>query len=296
MVVSMKIGAEDASGYADAANFTFPINPKIVGIKMDTQRQVSRISYQQIHTLVDSGGLEPKMFVLNGYFAGANRDTDMNTFLNHIYSAGMKRFYIGNDRFYYVFGGGANPDYQGGRTNFRDYTAVFITPIPFAYRDTASTETWSISTATATTINSSNDSSLGEGAFKNSGSAPAHILQWTITNGAAGANITKVEIGDLAVSGSAVQGNKIEWNGTLTATQVLKIFLFKLVGTGTGGITILKQLYYTVNDVFSGARDFDGKEAPFITAGATDQSFSVKLTGNSVASTVKADWRYAYWI
>lgn len=294
MVTVMKIGEESASGYADGSNFSFPNNPKIFDTSMDTQRQIRELALQRIHIMVDQGGLKPRSFILSGFFHGASKITSMNTFLNHIYEQGMKRFYYTTDRFFFVFGGGAKPTFQESRTNFLDYTATLITPIPFAYDDTLATETWSISNATATTINSSNDSGASEGAFKNDGSAPGHILQWTITRGGAGANITKVEIGDNAVSSSAVQGNKITWNGTLAANEVLKIFLFKVVATS--GIRIFKKLFYTVDDVLSGSRDFDGEEPPFITAGATDQDFSVKLTGNNTATTVKADWRDSYWL
>lgn len=290
----MKIGAEDASGYADAGNFTFPNNPRILDIPMDTQRQIRELAHQRIHILTDQGGLKPRSFVLSGYFAGTSKITDMNTLLNHIYEQGMKRFYYTTNRFFWCFGGGAKPTFQEGRTNFLDYVVMLITPIPFSYDDTLATETWSISNATATTINSSNDSGASEGAFKNDGTAPAHILEWTITRGAAGTDITKVEIGDLAVSGGAVKGNVITWNGTLTANQVLKLFLFKVVATS--GLRIFKKLFYTVDGTLSGTRDFDGEEPPFITAAATDQSFSVKLTGNDTATTVKADWRDTYWL
>ena len=289
----MKIGAEDASDYSDANNFTFQVNPTIVDSGMVTQRQIKELPHQKIHMLIDQGGLKPRTFMLKGHLHGTDKITNLNTLANHIFETGMKRFYYANDRFFYCFGGDLKHTFQGGRTNFVDFVAALITPLPFAYDDTNAYESWTIANATATTINSSNDSGASEGAFKNDGSAPSHIQTWTITNVGA-ANITKVELGDAAVSGSAVQGNKITWEGTLAQNEVLKIYLFKVVSTE--GIRMFKKLYYTVDDAFSGDRDFDGDEPPHITAGEANQSFSVKLTGNNGSSTVRADWRDAYWV
>lgn len=295
MVTQMKIGEETATGYADASNFTFPNNPKLVDISMDTQRAIRELAHQRIHLMVDQGGLKPRTFVLSGFFFGTNKIADMNTFQNHIYEQGMKRFYYTNDRFFFCFGGGAKHTFQESRTNYLDYVATLITPLPFAYDDTLATETWSISDAVTTDMNSTNDDGVpgGEGAFKNDGVAPAHILEWTITRGATGGNISKVEISDA----TGLTGNKITWSSggsDLTANQVLKIFLFKVVAES--GIRIFKKLFYTVDGTRVGSRDFDGEEPPFITASTTDQTFSVKLTGNTTATKVKADWRDTFWL
>jgi hypothetical protein len=176
-----------------------------------------------------------------------------------------------------------------------------VTPIPFTYDDTAVYETWTVNSTNATrtggndawymNMSSANDNGASEGAFKNDGTAPAHILQWTITNNIA-TNITSVELGDSSMSGESVQGNKITWNGTLGNGQVLRLYMFKMVDH------TFKKLYYTVDNVLSGSRDFDGTEPPFIVAGATNQVFSVKITTTSASpsATVRADWRDTYWM
>jgi hypothetical protein len=294
-MATMKIGYDsNVTSYADADLFSFPNNPKILDSLMASQREIKELPFSKIHYLIDRGGLKAKSIILNGYFHGSSKDTDFETLSKMIYAldatnSGLLRFYMTDTKFIFCFGSSLKKTWTGGRINFTDYVANLITPLPFVYSDTGKYETWTITSTSAVTMNSSNDNGASAGAFDNDGTAPAHILLWTITNNTAN-TVTKVEIGDAAASGGAVQGNKITWNGSLASGQVLKIYMFKMVNY------IFKKLYYTVNDVLSGSRDFDGVEPPFIVAGSQNQDFSVKITGTSPNVTVRADWRDSYWM
>lgn len=286
----MQIGWDsELTAYNTGTFLEFPNNPRLLDMNLASQRTIKEIPYSRFHLLIDKGGLKPRGIILNGHFQGSTKNTNINKLNNYIFNrdssdSGLLRFYYTNTKFFYCFGQDMKQTMLGERTNFTDYVANLISPVPFIYSDTLQNNGANgvtISNAVATDFNTG---------MTNAGSAPSHILEWTITNGAGGADITKVEIGDEAISGSAVQGNKITWEGNLVAEKELKIYLFKVVDD------VFKKLYYTNDGVFNGDRDFDGKEPPYIPRETSSaKTFSVKLTANNVNSTVKAEWRAGYW-
>lgn len=298
-----KLGYDsEVSNYLDSDLFSFPVNPKTMRVTLRTQREIKEIPYSRFHLLTDRGGIKPRGFILSGFMNGSSKETNMQALAKKIFEldntgSGLLRLYIHSDRFYYAFGADLQHDFNAGRTNFIDYIATLFSPVPFAYSDTGRSAAWSLATASATTINSTNDNGTGDGMFLNSGNAPAHVLNWSVTNNSAN-NITSVQIGDNPASAGNVQGNKITWTGTLSPGSTLIIYLFKVV-EGT-----FKMLYYSVSGTVTGSRDLSSTsgtavtEPPNITAGATNQNFSVKVTNSSGTPNylLSAVWRDAYWL
>jgi hypothetical protein len=297
-MTKMQIGWDsELTAYNTGTFLEFPNNPRLLDMNLNSQRKINEIQYQKIHIIIDKGGLKPRELILNGHFQGSTKNTNINKLNNYIFNrdssdSGLLKFYYTNTKFFYCFGAGMKQTMLGERTNFTDYVANLISPLPFIYSDTKKTSIWEISDAVVTDLATGNKKA-GSDDFGNSGSAPCHILEWTIKNGVGGENIEKVEIGDEAGTGSPVlttiNGNKLTWEGTLAAEETLRIYLFKMVDD------IFKKLYYTRENNFDGDRDFDGKDPCFIRAEDTSPTFCVKLTGNNVTSEVTAEYRDAYW-
>jgi len=280
----VKIGSQDKS-YADA-EFSFGDNGQNNPISWDTeivsQKEIFEIPYSSTHSYIDTLGIRPKTLVFSGVMFGPNRLTAIRNLSKMVFSTGLKRWWHNSDYFTYCFGGRMKDTRNRTQTQFISYQGAFICPIPFVYEATNRYETWNIT---------SNDNGSNTGAFKNEGTAPAHVIKWTITNNSDGA-ITEVRICD----GSNGSGNKITWTGSLSnGGKKLVIYLFKVVD---GTPAMLKKLYYENNGVFDGTRNFDGKEPPYIEAGATNQTFSVYVNFSSSVGSgaiIRADWNYAHY-
>lgn len=286
-MTKMQIGWDsELTAYNTGTFLEFPNNPRLLDMNLASQRTIKEIPYSRFHLLIDKGGLKPRGIILNGHFQGADKNTNINKLNNYIFNrdsndSGLLRFYYTDTKFFYCFGQDMKQTMLGERTNFTDYVTNLISPVPFIYSDTENSS--SITIADANTHDITTASTSGSD-FENNGSAPSHILEYTITN-TTGATITKVEISDE----TGLAGNKITWEGSLLATKILKIYLFKVVDD------IFKKLYYTNDGTFDGDRDFDGKEPPFIPRETTNPTFSVKLTGNTGNTTVNLKWRDSYW-
>jgi len=131
-------------------------------------------------------------------------------------------------------------------------------------------------------------------AFTNSGNAPGPV-KLQVVNGGGGANITQVEFANASTFSGAKQ--KITWTGTLGAGETLIIYPFKLVrqsSTNRGTIKVLRKAWPEIDGVNSGQVQVEGYEVPWVDEEASDQDFRIKLTGNSVSSTVTASWFDSY--
>ena len=125
------------------------------------------------------------------------------------------------------------------------------------------------------------------GSFTNGGNAPA-MVQWSIEN-AAGASITKIEIGDTSDYDSSP--HKIEWNGTLASSSTLLIEIFNYVAQGTRGtFKEMRFAYPTVSGTKTGNLKLYGEAMPWVDSGDSDQAFSIKLTGNNNTANVTATY------
>ena len=286
-MATMKIGTT-AQAYASAA-FTFQVNPKTVNTPLQNNYQVFPIPFGRMHIFLGAGGVGVRKIVLTGETYGSSKVSNFNNLAAQIHDNSVKRLWISDTRFYNVLGSDIRRTDTGGRTNFIDYVASLDCVTPYALSSTADTYTWTTTGNAKTTLNDATSGSSG--AFENAGNAPAFIT-WTIEN-ASGSAITKIEIGD--TNDYATSPHKITWAGSLTAGNTLTIHVFKYASSGTRGT--FKEMrfdYATVSGTKTGNVTIDGEEPPWIDAGATDQAFSMKLTGNDAAATVTASWHYSY--
>jgi len=280
----MKIGTT-SQAYA-AAEFTFQVNPQVVNIPYENNYQITPIPFGRMHVFVGSGGVASRRIVLNGFVHGSSKVSNFNDLAEQVRENEVKRFWISDTRFYNVLGSSIRKTDQGGRANFIDYVVALDCVNPYALSSTAKTYTWTTTGDSKTTLNDSTASSTGK--FENAGNAPAFI-DWTIEN-AAGSNITKIEIGDTSDYDSSP--HKLTWEGTLGSGSTLTIHSFYYASSGTRGtFKEMRYDYATVSGTKTGNVSISGEDAPWVDAGATDQDFSIKLTGNDNTANVTATWR-----
>jgi len=295
----MKIGSENQT-YSNATfDFTAnnQVNPTVVDTSLKVQRTIIEIFNQTVQGISDFGAVKPRVTVLNGRMTGTNRQTAMRNLAKQIYTTGTKRFYLDSDTFFFCYGADLKYSLTSRQALIIPYRFALISPVPFIYKPNSGDsgnpfdKTWTIGDANEHTIDNSNPTTWGQPSgdtFQNQGNAPSHIWKWTITNGSGGADITQIEIGDSStLSGS---DNKITISGiTLSATKVCNIYLFKIVDN------YLKKVYWTVDGTNTGSRNLDGTDAPQIAGDDSTPQFSIKLTGNTANTTVKAEWFDSYW-
>jgi hypothetical protein len=257
-----------------------------------------------IHWYIDTMGTYPAVIPLVGMFSGTNRLTALRALAKEVYTTGVKQLWWNSDYFTFVTGKHVFDNYLSTKTQFIDYVAVLKSITPFRNAATQVDEQWTIPDADAYTLKAAagsgiiGDDGVGVGAFKNDGNAPAYIYKFVITCGTGGTTITQVEIGNYPrIDSSTVDGSEIVvWTGSLAADEVLTIYAFKQTSDGKAHYVVEKGFPASgASATRKGSAYVKGFDFPWIDAGATDQGFSVKLTGNDVNSTVRAYWHYAYW-
>lgn len=298
-MTTMKLGEYDA-GYSAGGNFSFPNNPFDVLTSMSTRKKAVVLPYKSIHPFLDFGTAGPAKITLRGTMYGASRDTNFRNFTKKFWSKNLKRFWISDSRFAYCYGEKLNgPSMTGRKNNFNDYTAVLFCPIPFWYDSTAQTYEVTGVGSGATTLNDNTANSTD--AFENSGTAPAHIYHVEVecTNG----TITGIDVGDKAKDGTSADGdNIISWtDGTGISAgspnDKMHFYLFYHVGQK------VQKWYYFKNSADSssyGTRDLGGdnlEDGPRVSSGATNQDFSVKITGTGTpTASLTFTWYEADWV
>lgn len=284
MMATMKIG-ETSQNYA-SADFSFPVNPRVVNVPFTKNYENYAIPFSQFHTIVSGDGVATRRIILTGELFGSSKKTDFDNLSAEILDNNVKRFWVSDSVFYEVVGADIRHTLQGGRTNFIDYVVALDCVTPYAL-DTSNSRQYTVALTTAnkTTLNDSTSGSSG--AFTNSGTAPA-LVKWTIEN-ATGSAITKIEIGDSSDYDSSA--HKVEWSGSLASgsTLILNVWSFPTEST-RGTIKQLRFVYPTVSGTKSGNARMIGNGMPWIDAGTTNQDFSIKLTGNSDTANITADW------
>jgi hypothetical protein len=272
----MQITSEDKS-YDDAGKFEFPFNPQVITFPLTMDRNVIEIPYGLHHVIVTGGGVKTRELVLNGTFPGSNKLTNYNGLSKWVISKDLCRFWLNSASFYYVIGSGIRQSLSNEKVNFIDYVATFLTASPFVY-STARTNT-----KTGITHNAASE--VVTSALTNTGNAPS-VAKITIT---AGANVTKVEVGDGVTL--ATSKHILEWNGTLTSANPLIIYPFKLYNaSGVGDIKSIRFGHPEINSVLAGNVKITGGSVPLVDAGTSTQVFCVKITGSAGSSFMKLDW------
>jgi len=195
--MTMKI--ENYEGSADT--FTFQYNPQVfddtVDKFVDQQDYIYGFSYFGLTAPIKS----KRIINITGHFSGATKDTNYRALAKHMADNKLKKLYFSTDKFYIVVPRTVKKTQSGGRTNFVDYVAGFISPFGILFSDTQK-------------------SGLYDSAEENEGNifTPIEKITGSVTNGVA------VEISD-------DDGNGLAF--TPTATGTLTIYLVKMDDIGS---------------------------------------------------------------
>ncbi len=136
----MVIKISNYEGTADT--FNFPNNPNTFDDEIQSNHTVTNIDYQRHHIFVSGGGIAPKSIVMNGTFFGTNKNDNYKDLSKHFSETyKLKKLYWESDKFYLGIGQNIKKTHTGGRTNFVDYVANFVTLIGVLFSDTQKTYT-----------------------------------------------------------------------------------------------------------------------------------------------------------
>ena len=284
-MAQMKMGTT-AQTYANA-EYTFQVNPKNYNIPFSSNHMTTEMPFGKMHLIIGGGGVATRKIVLTGETYGTDRLTYYNNLAKQINKNEILRFWVSDTRFYVVKGKDISQTLQGGRTTFIDYVAGLECVLPYAQDNPKKQYACAISNANKTPLSDA----FGSGKFENAGNAESFI-KWTITSFTSSA-ITKVEIGD--TSDFDTSPHKLVWNGSLAGGHVLvlPVYSFNVYGT-RGTIKELRLSKGEIDGTESGNSYVEGDNAPWVDAGATDQSFSIKLTGCDAYTEVNAEWYPSY--
>lgn len=126
---------ETYKGSISADTFTFPNAPRVFDVDMnkfvDRRAFAYAFTYFGLTDPLKSG----QGFVLNGQFNGSNKNTDFRSLHRQFNSQEVKKLYFSSDKFAIGFGTGLKRTHTGGRTNFIDYVANFVSPFGVLFGD-----------------------------------------------------------------------------------------------------------------------------------------------------------------
>ena len=125
------------SNYEDTANtFTFPHNPQVYDVQtnnfVDTRLFAYAFSYFGVTDPIKSN----QTGIITGHFDGTSKASSYRSLAAHFNSNKLKKLYFGSDKFMIVIPQGIKRTYTGGRTNFTDYVATFVSPFGLLFDDT----------------------------------------------------------------------------------------------------------------------------------------------------------------
>ena len=268
--MAMKI--ENYEGTAD--RFTWPYNPLVFDDTSDMNIDVKPIPYSKTHIIHTKAGMDPKSIVLNGHLSGTSKRTNFNTLVKHVNEAKLKKLYFGSDRFYICVGKQIKQTNSGGRTNFIDYVASFVSPIGQVFGDTQRSDTY-------------NGAAWSDGTKTNEGPVETLIEKVVVTfDTTHGAGKT------LIINDNSDNGITITLDAYVS-TDVLTIYLVKLVELGSG-IKSTKYWYCEQEGSEVSKATTSGKNSMFVVLAADERIDTFSIGGTCSYSSLVIYWRDGY--
>lgn len=119
-----------------ADTFTFPYNPKSFEDSIQGKLKQNNSAYEFDRFSLPSPIKKSRAIVLSGHFSGTSKNSDYQTLAKHMNDKKVKKVYFSDNKFMIVFPKTIKRTHQGGRTNFIDYNAGFISPFGILFDDT----------------------------------------------------------------------------------------------------------------------------------------------------------------
>lgn len=258
----------------DLETFNFPHNSKVFDDSTPMNNQQVNVPFANTHIFISSGSLDPKTLSIQGQFEGSSKDDDYAELLKKASSSKIKKFYFASDRFYLVKMPSVKKTQSGGSTNFLNYVATMVTPIPFIFSNTQKSDEYTKIGSVWT-----------DGSKTNAGTHKTFIenIQVNLTGGSAGDTIT--------IDDSDIGGITVTLPDYLNG-EVLDIKLVSMVDSR--GVSITEYWYVTIDDVVIQRSQSSGNFRLDITLEPDEQIDSLTISGTANYSTIDFFWRDAY--
>ena len=118
---------QDANAFA-AGTFTWPYNPTVFDVQTTNFVDQRDFAYAFTYFGVTNPIKNKQTGIITGHFSGTNKLSNYRALALHFNSNKLKKLYFGTDKFMIVVPQGIKRTNIGGRTNFVDYVATFISP------------------------------------------------------------------------------------------------------------------------------------------------------------------------
>ena len=125
----------DYNAYS-ADTFTFQHNPRTFDDSISKFQDVRKIKYAFTLFGLTDPLKSPRSIVITGHFDGSVKETNYRYLAKHCNESKIKKLYFGTDKFMIVLPSACKRVQSGGRTNFIDYTASFISPFGILFSST----------------------------------------------------------------------------------------------------------------------------------------------------------------
>ena len=117
-------------------NFTFPHNPNVYDDTLNKFTDQRDYAYAFSYFGVTNTLKSKKSIIINGHFDGTTKNTEYASLFRMCNSNRIRKIYLGTDKFHIVFPIDCKKTNTGGRTNFIDYIASFVSPFGLLFDDT----------------------------------------------------------------------------------------------------------------------------------------------------------------
>lgn len=241
----MKI--ENFEGTLDT--FSFPHNSRVFDDGVGKFVDEKDIPYHFTYFGTTMSIKSKRDIVISGHFDGSNKEADYRALSKHVNSNQLKKFFFDDDKFFVVIPKTCKRTHSGGRTNFIDYVANFVSPFGLLF---------------GKTLKSGSNSS----AEKNEGNVDTPILE-----------ITGSVTGGTAVVINDKDGNGFEFNPSATGSMTLS--LIKMVDLG-GEMFFSEYLYCVVGSAKQVLNVSDVTKSMFLKLGS-DESLSTLFGGGTIS-------------
>ena len=248
--MTMKIENYADSNAYTTDTFTFQHNPRTFDDALTKFQDVRKIKYAFTLFGLTDPLKSPRQITIAGHFDGANKETNYRYLAKHCNESKLKSLYFGTDKFLIVVPTACKRVQSGGRTNFIDYVASFISPFGILFES-------------GTPKTGSNAS-----AEKNEGNVPTPIEK-----------ITGTVTGGSLVTIKDKYDNGIKFTPTGAGSQSVSIYLISQVDS-SGENSFTQYLYALIGTTQQSLDNANSAGSRFIKLNA-DESLSTLFTGST---------------
>ena len=140
-------GTQADTGGTVFESFNFPYNPNVYDDAIDPFIDQRDYAYNFSYFGMTDPIKSKRAITITGHTSGTTKNTDFRALVRHVNINKLKRLYFGTDKFIIVIPKAIKRTQAGGRTNFIDYVASFVSPFGLLFYSTQSSGAYNSVTA-----------------------------------------------------------------------------------------------------------------------------------------------------